>query len=76
MKKTYQMSLFLATVLLIAGCGEDWKCETNGKSMYSISSSGKLGGAAKGCSCDEIRSFELKQFGKVDEEALKRDFGC
>lgn len=44
--------------------------------MYSISSSGKFGGAQKGCSCSQIRSFELKQFGKVDEQALKSDFGC
>ncbi len=60
----------------IAGCGETWTCETKGKTMYSISSSGQIGSADKGCSCSEIRNFELEQFGQVDEEALSRDFGC
>jgi len=44
--------------------------------MYSISDSGKLGGAGKGCSCQQIRSFELRAFGSVDEAALRNDFGC
>jgi hypothetical protein len=73
MKKV--VSVFLAALTLY-GCGETWSCETNNKSMYSISSSGKIGSAAKGCSCEEIHSFELKQFGEVDEQALKKDFGC
>ena len=55
---------------------EKWMCKIDGNVMYSISSSGKLGGAQKGCSCSQIRNFELKQFGKVDEQALKSDFGC
>jgi len=44
--------------------------------MYSVSDSGELGSADKGCSCDEIRAFELREFGEVDEEALKNEFGC
>lgn len=55
---------------------EEWFCQTRGKTMYSINSSGEIGSADKGCSCDEIRSFELRTFGEVDEAALKSDFGC
>ena len=47
-----------------------------GDVLLSMSSSGKLGAANKGCSCDEIRSFERLTFGSVDEEALRADFGC
>lgn len=36
----------------------------------------EIGGAGKGCSCSEIRAFELRTFGEVDEAALKSDFGC
>jgi outer membrane lipoprotein SlyB len=69
------VSVFIAALTLY-GCGETWSCETNGKSMYSKSSSGQIGGASKGCSCEKIRSFELKQSGELDEQALKKDFGC
>jgi hypothetical protein len=44
--------------------------------MFSMSSSGEIGGAGKGCSCSEIRAFELRTFGEVDEATLKSDFGC
>lgn len=44
--------------------------------MYSVNSSGEIGAANKGCSCDEIRQFELREFGEADDEALKSDFGC
>ena len=44
--------------------------------MYSMSASGELGSADKGCSCAEIRAFELRTFGAVDEAALESDFGC
>ena len=60
----------------LSGCGETWSCQTKGKTMFSMSESGKIGAADKGCSCDQIRSFELKEFGRVDEQALKDDFGC
>ena len=61
---------------MLAACGEDWTCQTQGKTMFSMSSSGKIGSADKGCTCKEIRSFELREFGRVDEAALKSDFGC
>jgi len=69
----------LTTLVFLASCGdnsENWSCQTSGKSMYSISTSGELGSADKGCSCNQIRAFELEQFGEVDEVALKADFRC
>ena len=62
--------------LLLVSCGGDWHCVEDGKTMYSRNTSGELGGAGKGCSCAEMRSFEQRTFGVVDEDALKRDFGC
>jgi len=44
--------------------------------MYSISDTGNIGSAEKGCSCEQIRDFELREFGEVDEDAFKSDFGC
>lgn len=76
LKKTIKFSVAALLIILTASCGESWTCQTKGKSMYSISASGKIGSADKGCSCDEIKSFELKTFGRVDEDALKKDFGC
>ena len=65
------------TALVLASCsGDDWLCAEDGKMLFSISLSGKLGSADKGCSCEEMREFELRNFGSVDEEALKSDFGC
>ena len=61
---------------LVACSQEEWSCVEDGKSLYSISTLGNLGSADKGCSCDEIREFEFRVFGSVDEDALKSDFGC
>ncbi len=67
----------VALIFGLASCSnEEWTCQTRGKTMYSMSSSGELGSADKGCSCAEIRAFELRIFGVVDEDALKSDFGC
>lgn len=69
--------LIMAVSLGMASCSnEEWTCQTRGKTMYSMNSSGELGSADKGCTCEEIRSFELRTFGEVDEVALKSDFGC
>ena len=64
--------------LLLFSCGEkeEWLCKEDGKTLYSITLSGKIGSADKGCSCNEIRSFEKRKFGEVDEQGLKNDFGC
>lgn len=72
------IGIVIFLVGLIVGCGqsETWSCVIDGDTMYSMSNKGNLGGAQKGCTCDEIRQFELKLFGEVDEEAMKRDFGC
>ena len=73
------MKLLLAaiTALILISCsGEEWSCVEQGKNMYSVSSSGELGSADKGCSCEELREFEFRHWGSVDEDALKSDFGC
>ena len=56
--------------------GEEWSCVEQGKSMYSVNSKGEMGSADKGCSCEELREFEYRHWGSVDEDALKSDFGC
>lgn len=68
--------ILICLAFSIIACGEDWSCKVDGKTMYSVSSTGKIESADKGCSCEEIRTFELRTFGEVDEEALKSDFGC
>lgn len=61
----------------LSSCSDnEWYCKTQGQTMFSMSSSGEIGSAGKGCSCSEIRAFELRTFGEVDEAALKSDFGC
>ncbi|EPJ8340582.1 hypothetical protein M0H57_003268 [Proteus mirabilis] len=76
MKSLKILVFSLISLVLLSGCEEKWSCQTKGKTMFSMSESGKIGSADKGCSCDQIRSFELKEFGRVDEQALKDDFGC
>jgi len=67
----------IAGMLTLTSCsGSDWHCKTQGKTMFSISSSGEIGSARKACSCGEIRAFERRTFGDIDEAALKSDFGC
>jgi hypothetical protein len=68
--------LILILPLLLISCTEDWSCVQQGDALFSMSSSGAMGSADKGCSCDEIRSFELRTFGSVDDDALRADFGC
>ena len=72
----YLLGISFVFCLLGSCSNDDWHCKEDGKVMYSISQSGDIGSADRGCSCQEIRSFELRVFGAVDEEALKRDFGC
>ena len=66
----------LATLVSSCSNEEKWHCKIEGQTMYSVSESGQIGGAQKGCTCDQIRSFEKKSFGEVDNQALKNDFGC
>ena len=69
--------LIAAMAIGLSSCSDnEWYCKTQGRTMFSMSSSGEIGGAGKGCSCSEIRAFELRTFGEVDEAALKSDFGC
>ena len=74
--------------LLLNSCkDEKWTCkiDTDQKNlsdinhvgkMYSLSESGKRGGAEKGCSCLQIRTFELKNYSGITEKLLKEEFGC
>ena len=71
-----RIAVIIAVALFNTGCGENWSCVSSKGNMYSISDSGKLGSAGKGCTCEEIRRFEQRSFGTVDERALKSDFGC
>ena len=75
---TMNRLLLILSLSCLVACEdpETWLCKVDGKTMYSLSASGKLGSADKGCSCSEIRSFEQRTFGAVDEAALKSDFGC
>ncbi|WP_318465418.1 hypothetical protein [Photobacterium leiognathi] len=74
--------LISAALLLgsITGCTteEQWSCVEDGTLMYSISESGKLGGAENGCSCEDMYNFEVKLYGinEVDTEHLNSTFGC
>ncbi len=66
--------LLIISLFLISCSKEEWRCvaDSNLDAMYSMSSSGEMGSADKGCTCDEIRAFEYKTFREVDEEALKK----
>lgn len=78
MKKLLPFILILFATPCLSACSETetWYCKQDGKTLYSVSATGKIGNSDKGCSCDEIRYFEASTFGKVDEEALAADFGC
>ena len=55
---------------------DGWVCIEQGRTMYSLSDSGELGAAEKGCTCAEIANFEYRVFGEVDYQALNDDHGC
>jgi len=55
---------------------DGWRCVERGQNMFSMSDSGELGAAEKGCTCEEMANFEYRVFGEVDFEALKDDHGC
>ena len=77
--KTLKMKpmTLIALIFALYACDSDtWSCRVEGDAMFSVSDSGALGGAGRGCSCDEMRDFEYRTFGSVDEEALRADFGC
>ena len=71
------MRYVLLLIPFLLSCSqEEWQCRTNGDMMYSQNANGEIGGAQKGCSCEEIRNHELYHFKSVDEQSLKSDFGC
>ena len=72
------MRILLTIVLVtLVGCGgDDWSCVVRGETMFSMSSTGELGAANKGCTCEEMANFERRVFGTVDYQALNSDHGC
>jgi len=72
------ITLSFISLLLVSCSDEKWSCKVseNGNNMYSVNTKGELGGAQKGCSCSQIRAFEYKHWGYVDEEGMKEKFGC
>ena len=44
--------------------------------MYSLSESGKRGSPEKGCSCLQIKTFDLKNYNELTEKLLKKEYGC
>ena len=70
---------YLVIVLLffLTSCSkENWHCYIDGKDMWSISDSGNIGPANYGCSCKQIRDHAYLNWGYVDEDVMKSDFGC
>ena len=68
--------LFASPNLIACSETETWYCKKDGNTLYSVTASGNIGSAEKGCSCDEIKYFEASTFGEIDEETLAEEFGC
>ena len=71
-----KLLLLLLSIFLLSCSQEKWSCFVDGKDMWSVSENGGIGPANYGCSCDDIRNHAIKNWGYVDEEAMKSDFGC
>ena len=70
-------TMLVVLIFTLYSCDNgSWSCRIEGDAMFSVSDSGELGGAGRGCSRDQMRDFEYRTFGSVDEEALRNDFGC
>ena len=66
------MKIVILPVLILAACtNESWTCKRNPAEtkLFSVSSSGIVGAATKGCSCAQIIDFQ-KETGIVDLEIL------
>lgn len=71
------VSMIAVAVALLASCGSaNWRCVEDGQTQYSVNARGEVGRADKGCSCDEMRAFNVARFGDTDEASLRSDFGC
>ena len=75
-----KITILLILSIILSSCWwgnwEKWFCVEDWDLMYAKSTKWNIWWAQKGCSCSEIRTFELKIFWEVDEEALKKDFWC
>lgn len=64
---------FAATVVL-SGCeNENWVCVERNKTLFSMKNGGIIGSADKGCSCEEIVEFNIRNFGTRGDSG---DFDC
>ncbi len=72
MKKAI-IAVAVATALILSGCEkENWVCVEQGKTLFSMNGA-KIGSADKGCSCEEIVEFNIRNFGSRGDSS---DFGC
>ena len=72
----FYIIFFGVIILFYRSCSEEWQCIIDGDIMYSKSNKGNLGGAEKGCSCNQIYQFEYKIWGEVNTYNLNKKFGC
>ena len=62
-----------AGTLILSGCDSgNWVCVEQNKTLFSMNG-GIIGSADKGCSCEEIVEFNIRNFGTRGDSG---DFGC
>ena len=63
----------VAAALILSGCEkENWVCVEANKTLFSMNG-GIIGSADKGCSCEDIVEFNIRNFGNRGDSS---DFGC
>ncbi len=63
----------VAATLILSGCeNENWVCVEENKTLFSMNG-GIIGSADKGCSCEDIVEFNIRNFGTRGDSS---DFGC
>ena len=64
----------VAAALILSGCeNENWVCVEQYKTLFSMKNGGVIGSADKGCSCEDIVEFNIRNFGNRGDSS---DFGC
>jgi hypothetical protein len=73
MKRKILAFVTFSAALTLPGCDrENWVCVEQSKTLFSMDGK-KVGSADKGCSCEEIVEFNLRNFGSRGDSS---DFGC
>ena len=63
----------VAVTLGLSGCeNENWVCVEESKTLFSMNG-GVMASADKGCSCEQIVEFNIRNFGTRGDSS---DFGC